>query len=81
MSNSERESTSVTSDIQARPANVSLTKEVLALEEPEQLRRKRSATKRAVTKKIKELTELKLSLRSSSEAKIKAQESGTPERE
>ena len=52
-----------------------------ALEEPEQLRRKRPATKRAVTKKIKELTELKLSLRSSSEAKIKAQESGTPERE
>ena len=73
MSYSDRESTSVMSDSHAKRADVSLTKAETALEGPEQLRRKRSVAKGDVTKKIKELTELKLNLRGSGEVKVKVQ--------
>lgn len=58
----------------ARRPNVTLDQEAIALERSEQLRRNRSAAKGRVTRKIKELTELKLSLQDVNEARIKAQE-------
>ena len=74
MSYSGRESTSVTSAGREGRVDMSSTKEETVSGEPKQLRRKRSAAKGAITKKIKELTELKTGWQSLSEANVRAQE-------
>ena len=51
--------------------NVTLDQKGMTLERSEKLRRNRSAAKGSVTKKIKELTELKLNLRNENEAQMK----------
>ena len=70
MAESYNEAKSVMSNEQTKQTTPALTREEepSILETSEQLRRKRSAAKGAVTKKMKELTKSKLSFRSLSEA-------------
>ena len=73
MSEFDKETTNETAG-RANYPNVTLDQEGIAFERTEQLRGNRSAAKGSVTKKIKELTELKLNLRDANEAKIKTRE-------
>jgi chromosome segregation ATPase len=70
MAEFDNEITDETGD-RAEPLNLTLDQ---AVESPEQLRRSRSAAKGNITKKIKQLTELKANLQDASEARNKRHE-------